>query len=255
MNSIQIVHNADHSVLTINRTHALNALNAEVFSEIDFVLSNPLPATSRLLVVAGSGDKAFAAGADITEFTDLDGKSAEDLSQKGQKIFDKLSALQIPSLALIHGYALGGGLELALACQIRIVTRKAIMGLPELNLALIPGYGGTQRLANLIGKGKAIYYTLSSENMDAETALSAGLADFIVEDQQAGIEFIQKFAKKLSFKSRISLDLALEAIQNSGSADGFALESKNFRKAFETEDMKEGVGAFLEKRKPVFQHQ
>jgi len=142
-----------------------------------------------------------------------------------------------------------------LACQIRIVTRKAIMGLPELNLALIPGYGGTQRLANLIGKGKAIYYTLSSENMDAETALSAGLADFIVEDQQAGIEFIQKFAKKLSFKSRISLDLALEAIQNSGSADGFALESKNFRKAFETEDMKEGVGAFLEKRKPVFQHQ
>jgi enoyl-CoA hydratase/carnithine racemase len=254
MNSITLTHQADYSVLTINRPNALNALNSEVFAEINQVVSGPLPESSRILVITGSGDKAFAAGADITEFTDLDGPAAEKLSRKGQIIFDKLEAFSIPTIALIHGYALGGGLELALACQIRVVTKKAILGLPELNLALIPGYGGTQRLAKLIGRGKAIYHTLSSENMDGEAAYSSGLADFLVEDQEAGWAFVEKFAKKLSFKSRISIRLALEAILRSGSSEGFEFESANFRKAFETEDMKEGVGAFLEKRKPVFKH-
>ena len=254
MNSIVLTHHSDYSLITINRPQALNALNAEVFSELDSVFSGPLPETCRLLVITGSGEKAFAAGADITEFSDLSGPAARELSRRGQIIFDKLSALSIPTLALVHGYALGGGLELALACQIRVVTKKAVMGLPELNLALIPGYGGTQRMASLIGKGKAIYYTLTSENMDAETAVQAGLADFLVEDQEAGVAFIEKFAKKLSFKSAVSIGLALSAIEQSGTAGGFEKESDNFQKAFETEDMKEGVGAFLEKRKPVFKH-
>lgn len=254
MNSIQLEHFEHHSVLTINRPQALNALNAEVFSEIDEVVSGKLPDSSRLLLVTGSGEKAFAAGADITEFTSLDGDQARLLSQRGQKIFDKLENYHLPTIALVHGYALGGGLELALACQIRVLTKKAVMGLPELNLGLLPGYGGTQRMPKLIGKGKALYYTLASENMDAETALRHGLGDFLVEDQAEGIAFIEKFASKLSAKSRVSAALAQEAILGSGSGSGFDLESDNFRKAFQSEDMKEGVAAFLEKRKPVFRH-
>ena len=254
MNSLVLSHFDNYSQITINRPQALNALNAEVFNELDQVLSGDLPKSSKLLVITGSGEKAFAAGADITEFSNLSGDAARKMSQKGQKIFDKLEKYCLPTIALINGYALGGGLELALACQIRLITQKSILGLPELNLALIPGYGGTQRLPGLIGKGKAIYYTLTSENMNAETAVANGAADFLFPDIAEAQVFIENFAKKLSFKSSISLGLALEAIQNSGESAGFDLESDNFKKAFEAEDMKEGVGAFLEKRKPVFSH-
>ena len=128
------------------------------------------------------------------------------------------------------------------------------MGLPELNLGLLPGYGGTQRMPRLIGKGKALYYTLASENMDAETAIRLGLGDFLVEDQAEGSAFIEKFASKLSGKSRVAASLAQEAILKSGGPEGFELEADQFRRAFESEDMKEGVAAFLEKRKPVFRH-
>lgn len=252
MNSILLEHFDHYSQITINRPQALNALNAEVFSEIDAAMSGEFPATTRLIVVRGAGEKAFAAGADITEFSALSGDEAQNLSQRGQKVFQKLEDSPIPTLAFIHGYALGGGLELALACQLRLVTSSAILGLPELNLALIPGYGGTQRLPKLIGKGKALYYTLSSENMNGEKAHELGAADFLVADVAAADQWIQQFAKKLSFKSMVSLKLASEAIRKSEGSDGFYLESYNFKKAFEAEDMKEGVGAFLEKRKPVF---
>lgn len=254
MNSLILEHFDQYSQVTINRPHALNALNAEVFSELDEVISNPLPATSRLLVIRGSGEKAFAAGADITEFANFSGDEAQVLSKRGQVIFQKLADSTIPTLALINGYALGGGLELALACQIRVVTKSAVLGLPELNLALIPGYGGTQRLPQLIGKGKARYYTLTSENMTGEKAVQLGAADFLVEDISEGEAFVQTFAKKLSFKSSVSLRLAQEAIGASDQPGGYDLEAANFKKAFEAEDMKEGVGAFLEKRKPVFKN-
>lgn len=252
MNSILLEHFDHYSQITINRPNALNALNAEVFSEIDAAISGEFPKTTRLIVVRGAGEKAFAAGADITEFSALSGDEAQKLSQRGQKIFQKLEDSPIPTLAVVHGYALGGGLELALACQMRLVTKSAILGLPELNLALIPGYGGTQRLPKLIGKGNALYYTLSSENMNAEKALALGAADFLVEDVAAADQWIQQFVKKLSFKSIISMKLASEAIRKSAGSEGFQLESHNFKLAFEAEDMKEGVGAFLEKRKPVF---
>lgn len=254
MNSLIVTHLENYTLVTINRPAALNALNAEVFSELDEVLSTPLPPTSRLLVLMGAGEKAFAAGADITEFMALSGDDAQKLSARGQIIFDKLEQCPIPTVALVHGYALGGGLELALACHIRIVTQKAVFGLPELNLALIPGYGGTQRLPKLIGKGKAIYYTLTSENMTGAQAVALGAADFLVEDLAEGTAFVEAFAKKLSFKSRISSGLALDAICKSSEPGGMALESLYFKKAFDAEDMKEGVGAFLEKRKPVFRH-
>ncbi|HRH34081.1 MAG TPA: enoyl-CoA hydratase-related protein [Catalimonadaceae bacterium] len=254
MNSLILEHFDHYSLLTINRPQALNALNAEVFSELDEVISSPLPATTRLLVIRGAGEKAFAAGADITEFANFTGDQAQMLSKRGQVIFQKLADSTIPTLALINGYALGGGLELALACQIRVVTKSAVLGLPELNLALIPGYGGTQRLPLLIGKGKARYYTLTSENMTGEKAVQLGAADFLVEDLAEGEAFVQAFAKKMSFKSSVSLGLAQEAIRSSDQAGGFELESLNFKKAFEADDMKEGVGAFLEKRKPVFKN-
>jgi enoyl-CoA hydratase len=254
MNSIQLTHFDHYSLLTIIRGKSLNALNAEVFQEIDSVISSPFPASTRLLVVTGEGEKAFAAGADITEFSGLTGDEAEQLSLRGQKIFDKFQKLNFPTVALIHGFALGGGLELALACHIRVVTKTAVLGLPELNLGLIPGYGGTQRLPQLIGKGKAIYYLLGSENMNADQALESGLADFLVDDKESGFAFAEKFASRLSTKSKLSSTLALEAINKSGIDGGYEKEAFNFKKAFETDDMKEGVTAFLEKRKPQFQH-
>lgn len=254
MTSIILEHHENFSLITLNRPQALNALNAAVFSEIDAVVSAPLPETSRLLAITGSGEKAFAAGADITEFSSLSPEKAMELSARGQKIFDKLAALPIPSVALIHGFALGGGLELALACQIRILTEAAVLGLPELKLGLIPGYGGTQRFARLAGQGKALYYTLTSENLKGEAAVKAGLGDFLVADQQAGMEFIRSFAGKLTQKSRVAQQLAHEAILGSESPGGFELETRNFGRAFASEDMKEGVAAFLEKRSPSFSH-
>jgi enoyl-CoA hydratase len=254
MTNTSLIHKENYSVFTIERPNALNALNAGVFSDLDTVLSNPLPTTSRLLVVTGSGDKAFAAGADITEFTSLTPEQAQALSRKGQIIFDKLQSSTIPTLALIQGYALGGGLELALACHMRLVTRTAMLGLPELNLGLIPGYGGTQRLHRLIGRGKAMYYTLTSENMDASGAIESGLADFLVDDEESAIAFVEKFAAKLSRKSAVSTELVMKAILHSGNENGFELESRLFAEAFRSEDMKEGVAAFLEKRKPTFIH-
>lgn len=254
MNSLIVNHLENHSEVIINRPQALNALNKEVFSELNDVLNQDLPASSRLLVITGSGEKAFVAGADITEFSDLDAKKAEQLSAHGQGIFAKLINYSVPTLALINGYALGGGLELALACNIRLVTKKSVLGLPELNLGLMPGYGGTQRLQKLVGMGKAMYYTLTSENMNGEEAYKNGLADFLAEDLTEAQAFVLSFAKKLSYKSRVSCRLALESIQKSDGANGFAVESGNFGAAFASADMKEGVAAFLEKRKPSFSH-
>lgn len=254
MNSLIVNHLDNYTEVIVNRPQALNALNREVFSELNEILNQDLPASSRLLVITGAGEKAFVAGADITEFSSLDARSAQQLSSHGQGIFAKLQTYSVPTLALINGYALGGGLELALACNIRLVTKKAILGLPELNLGLIPGYGGTQRMPQLMNKGKAMYYLLTSENMNGEQAVQSGLADFLVEDLAEAQSFVQNFAKKMSFKSRVSSRLALEAIQNSHKSDGFDRESKSFGEAFSSEDMKEGVAAFLEKRKPSFSH-
>lgn len=254
MNSLKIEHFDHYTLVTINRPQALNALNAEVFSELNEVLDGPIPESTRLLVITGAGEKAFAAGADITEFSGFSGDQAFTLSQRGQQIFQKLENYPLPTLALINGYALGGGLELALACQMRVLTQHAVVGLPELKLALIPGYGGTQRLPRLIGKGKALYYTLCSENLTGAQAVDLGLGDFLVEDMPAGMQFVEQFAHKLGRQSVVSVKLAVEAIQHSDTPEGMHRESENFKKAFEAEDMKEGVGAFLEKRKPVFQN-
>ena len=254
MNSLLIEPSENFTLITINRPQALNALNAEVFSELDTVFSGSFGNDTHLIVIRGAGDKAFAAGADITEFMAFSPEEAKQLSQRGQAIFQKIQHCPVPVLAMIHGYALGGGLELALACHMRLVTENAVLGLPELNLGLIPGYGGTQRMPALMGKGRAIYHTLTSENLNAKQALEYGLAEFLVEDVAAAEAFISQFAGKLARKSKIAVALALEAIQQSDGKTGFETESDNFRKAFQTADMKEGVSAFLEKRKPVFSH-
>jgi enoyl-CoA hydratase len=218
------------------------------------LFSEPFPSNVHLVVLRGSGDKAFAAGADITEFMSFTPAEAQELSQSGQSVFQKIENCKTPVLALIDGYALGGGLELAMACHLRAATSKSILGLPELNLGLIPGYGGTQRLAKLIGKGKAIYHTLISENLSGKQAFEAGLADFYFEEISEAEEWTQKLVQKLAKKSKVSVGLALDAIQQNGQPDGFKKESFNFMKAFESEDMKEGVAAFLEKRKATFIH-
>ncbi len=254
MNSLIVETAENHIQITINRPQALNALNAEVFSELDSLFSGTFGNDTHLIVIRGAGEKAFAAGADITEFMAFSPDEAKQLSQRGQVIFQKIQDYPVPVLAMIHGYALGGGLELALACHMRLVTRSAVLGLPELNLGLIPGYGGTQRMPALMGKGRAIYHTLTSENLNAAQALEYGLAEFLVEDVAEADAFITQFAGKLARKSRVAVRLAMEAIQQSGEKSGFMAESDNFRRAFETADMKEGVAAFLEKRKPVFSH-
>lgn len=239
------------AALTINRPKKLNALNRAVLNDLDSVMdhinNNP---DIRALMIRGAGDKAFVAGADILELTDLDRESGRNASQKGQQVFRKIEQCSKPVVALIHGYALGGGAELALACHIRIATPGAVFGLPEVSLGLIPGYGGTQRLPRIIGKAKAFEFILSGGQIKAEEAKELGLVNMIVEDDTTieGKNLLEKILKN----GPIAISKAIEAINSAYSEKGFETEAKLFGELCETEDAKEGTTAFLEKRSPEF---
>ncbi len=239
-------------VITINREKSLNALNKSVMDELDFLFGEHL-ATLDLygVIIKGAGEKAFAAGADITEFMALDTASGSALSAKGHRIFMQIENFHIPVIAVIHGYALGAGCELAMACHMRIATPKARFGQPEVNLGLIPGYAGTQRLPLLIGKSKAIEYTLTGDMIDANEAHRLGLVNYVEEDASAkATELINKIAQKGPIAVKNSIQ-AINAFYD-GSKDGAAFEIDIFGKSLASEECKEGVSAFLEKRKANF---
>ncbi|MGG4441494.1 enoyl-CoA hydratase [Brevibacillus fortis] len=207
----------------------------------------------KAIVLTGEG-RFFIAGADIKEFTQLNRDNAEELAKKGQALFNRLETFPKPIIAAINGACLGGGLELALACHIRLVAPEAKLGLPELNLGLIPGYGGTQRLPRLVGRGKATQMVLTSEMIGGEEALRIGLVEAVYPVEQLLAE-AQKLAAVFASKSAITLKFALASIHNTTElslSQGLEQEAKLFGDAFATEDVKEGVTAFLEKRKPQF---
>ena len=239
--------------VTINRPQQLNALNKLTIEELHQALDclNKDKET-RVIIIRGSGKKAFVAGADIKEFMNFDEKQGKELAAQGQKLlFDFIENLDTPVIAAINGFALGGGLELALASHIRIASTNAKMGLPEVSLGVIPGYGGTQRLAQIIGKGRAMEMILTAEMIQADKALQYGLVTYVVEQEQLGKKAIE-VARKLMKNSKQAQALAIKAINAGFYNKGFDKEKELFGKAFTTTDFKEGTTAFVERRKPNF---
>jgi enoyl-CoA hydratase len=240
--------------ITINRPDKLNALNKDVFTDIDNAVTeiqnNP---EIKSAVITGAGSKAFVAGADITEFGGLDKEAAMKLAKRGHDIFFRIEQSKKPIIAAVNGFALGGGCELAMACHFRVASENAKFGQPEVNLGLIPGYGGTQRLTQLIGKGRAIELLISGNMIDANMALQYGLVNYVI----TGDELLNKARSILNIinaKAPIAIAKCIETVNAvfDESKNGFEEEIKSFGECFATEDMKEGTAAFLEKRKAVF---
>lgn len=256
MSEIPLVTEALHgpvAVWTLNRPQQLNALNGALIAELGRMVEAVQDREEvRCVILTGSGEKAFVAGADIKEFADFNGAEGRALAERGQRtLFDAIALSRTPFLAAIGGFALGGGLELALACHIRIASDTARMGLPEVTLGLIPGYGGTQRLARIVGSGRAMEMILSARMVKADEALSMGLVSQVVERPEL-LDHALDMAARLTANSPNAQAAAIRAVQSSGSAEGFEVEIDQFGRCFEHPDFKEGVAAFLEKRKPAF---
>lgn len=243
-------------LLTINRPKKMNALNWATIDEISDVIAK-VKADDKVssLIITGAGDKAFVAGADVSEFVDLGIKEGFDFIRRGHRLFRDLEALPIPTIAAVNGLALGGGCELAIACTFRIAAENAQFGLPELGLGVIPGYGGTQRLARIIGKSRALWLMLTGEMMGAEDALKTGLANKVVKGEEL-MEAALKVGKKIRQKGPLAMKYALLAVNHGTETDletGLVIEAAMANLAIVSKDKEEGVAAFLEKRKPVFQ--
>ncbi len=239
--------------ITLNRPESLNALSFEVLQSLSELVDRVAQSDARALVITGRGDKAFCAGADIKELRNRSLQRQRDDAAKGQWIFERIARLPIPSIALINGYAFGGGLELALACTFRLATANAKFGLPEIKLGLIPGYGGTQRLPRLIGEGRAMEMILTGRTVDASEALSMGLVHEVTDSDvqdPAG-----RFAANFTCYSRPVVALARDAVACALDLDigeGLRREADLVTLAFQTEDADEGMAAFEQKRKPGF---
>jgi enoyl-CoA hydratase len=240
--------------ITINRPEKLNALNKIVFTDLNNALNdiekNPL---IRAVIITGAGPKAFVAGADISEFSDYNKDQAMAMSKRGQDIFLKIERCNKPIIAAVNGFALGGGCELSMACHFRIASENAKFGQPEVNLGLIPGYGGTQRLIQLIGKGRALELLMSGNMIDANTALQFGLVNYVVKQEELLIK-AGSILETINSKAPLAVAACIKTANAvfDETTNGFDLEIKEFGNCFATEDMKEGVSAFLEKRKANF---
>ncbi len=242
------------ALITLNRPEALNALSVQVVREIGEAIDKAAASDARALLITGAGEKAFCAGADISEFMGRTVVEALEAAEFGQNTFAKLDNLRIPSLAVINGYALGGGLELATACTLRVATANANLGVPEIKLGLIPGYGGTQRLPRLIGQGRALDMVMTGRMVGAEEALGIGLINRIVETPvlDGAVEYAREFAGFSLPVLRYSREAVMRADQSSLS-EGLQIERDLNTLAFQGEDSTEGAMAFLEKRAPKFQ--
>jgi enoyl-CoA hydratase len=241
--------------ITINRPSKLNALNVATIQE----LHNAFKSLDenhevKVILITGEGEKAFVAGADISEFAHFSIQEGAQLAAQGQEVlFDFVENLGTPVVAAVNGFALGGGLELAMACHFRIASDNAKMGLPEVSLGVIPGYGGTQRLPQLVGKGRAMEMIMTAGMIDAETAKLYGLVNHVVPQAEL-LEFTKAIATKIARNSPVAIGEAIKAINANykEGVNGYDVEIRNFGKCFGTEDFKEGTTAFLEKRKAIF---
>ena len=251
--AIELTRIEEFAVLTLNRPDALNALSFALIEELGRAFEQVHGSDARALLITGAGTKAFCAGADIKELTGRPLMAQKHGGEAGQYIFSKLDRLPMPSVAVINGYAFGGGLELALACTFRLVTPNARMGLPEIKLGLIPGYGGTQRLPRVVGQARALEMIMTGRAVEAEEAVRIGLANRLVDGDpvQAGIAFAREF----SDYSLPVLGFAREAVMRALDTplhEGFKTEADLSTLAFCTEDSVEGMAAFIQKRKPKF---
>ena len=242
-------------VITINRPDKMNALNKDVIDELgkamDEVYSNQ---EIKAVIITGAGEKAFVAGADISEFTGLDEQTGVMLAKRGRiNVFDKIENCHKPVIAAVNGFALGGGCELAMACHFRLAATNAKFGQPEVNLGLIPGYGGTQRLTQLIGKGKAMEIIMTADMVGAEDAKALGLVNHVFAQEEL-LTKAKEMLQKIQSKAPLAISKVIECVNNAAKCnpDGFDKEIELFGNCFITEDGKEGTSAFLEKRKPVF---
>ncbi len=241
--------------IKIDRPTKLNALNNAVLTELHYVFSELREDSSiRVIVLTGSGEKAFVAGADISEFASFDSGEAKQLSQEGQnRVFTFIEQMNKPVIAAINGYALGGGLELALSCHIRIASENAKMGLPETSLGVIPGYGGTQRLAHIIGKGRAMEMIITAQMINASQALDYGLVTQVVTQEELLLT-ASKLSSKILNNSPFAIAQAITSVNAAYDErkNGFDVEINAFSNCFSSKDFKEGTQAFLEKRKADF---
>ena len=241
--------------ITINRPDALNALNIELISELQSAFEAAYDNTEvGGIIISGSGEKAFAAGADIKEIAELNELNARKFSERGQSLFSSIENFEKPVIAAVNGYALGGGCELAMACHFRIASASAQFGQPEVSLGLIPGYGGTQRLTSLIGKGRALELMMTGDIIKAEQAKQMGLVNHVEENQEAMMQLARKLMSKILKKAPLAIGMVITSANaaDNSDEDGYLIEANSFASCCGTEDFKEGTAAFLEKRKPEF---
>jgi len=254
-NNILVSNKDGVTTITINRPKKLNALNKETIYELHSAFKEAdLDSDIRVIILSGSGEKAFVAGADISEFSDFDTKEGANLSRQGQEIlFDFIENLSTPVIAAVNGFALGGGLELAMACHFRIASDNAKMGLPEVSLGVIPGYGGTQRLPQLVGKGKAMEMIMTAGMISAEDAKHYGLVNHVVSQEDL-LLLAEKLAAKIMNNSSTAIAAAIKAVNANfkDGVNGYQVEIDQFGNCFGTDDFEEGTSAFLEKRKANF---
>lgn len=243
------------AVVTVNRPKVLNALNLATLEELRHTMAALRDdAAIRSIILTGSGEKSFVAGADINELGGRSPAAANEYARRGQAVFDTIEALGKPVIAAINGYALGGGCELAMACTIRLAAETARLGQPEINLGMIPGYGGTQRLARLVGRGRALELLLTGDQLSAAEAHLLGLVNRVVPASDLMVE-ARKLAGTIAAKAPLAVRYVLEAVHrgvNLPLAEALTLEAALFGVVASTDDMREGTQAFLEKRKPVF---
>ncbi len=241
--------------ITINRPDKMNALNRDVINEVGAAMDEAYTNDEiRGVIITGAGEKAFVAGADISEFIPLGAAEGAALAQRGRElVFDKVENCPKPVIAAVNGFALGGGCELAMACHMRVAAVNAKFGQPEVNLGLIPGYGGTQRLTRLVGKGKAMELILTADMIGADEAKLLGLVNHVVAPEEL-LTKATDILKKIQARTPVAIRRIIASVNEAANADpaGFDKEIVRFGECFGTEDMKEGAAAFLEKRKPVF---
>ncbi len=251
--AIEFTRVEEFALLTLNRPDALNALSMALISDLAARLDEVAKSNARALIITGAGPKAFCAGADIKELQGRSLMAQKQGGEFGQATFAKLDTLPMPSIAVINGYAFGGGMELALACTFRLATRNAKMGTPEIKLGLIPGYGGTQRLPRVVGEARALEMVMTGRTVDAEEALRMGLVNRLIDGDAvaAGVAFAREF----SGYSLPVLRFARDAVKRAGETplhEGLKIETDLGTLAFQTQDAAEGMAAFAEKRKPKF---
>lgn len=239
--------------ITINRPDKLNALNIKTMDEIEEAMDKVYDDEEiKAAIFTGAGNKAFVAGADISEIAQMNPISARKFAERGQEVFASISNCHKPTIAAVNGFALGGGCELALACHMRIASDNARLGLPEVSLGLIPGFGGTQRLTKLVGSGKAFELMMTGDMIKAPDALQIGLVNHVVPQEEL-IEKAESIAKKILTRSPLAVGQLVACVHNAGKSSGYQTEANAFGNCCKTEDFKEGTSAFLEKRTPDFQ--